>query len=241
MQTCRALKHAHDRGVIHRDIKPANLLYSSEGQIKLSDFGIAKLFGNSGMTAVGGVLGTAEYMAPEQTDGRAITPRCDLYSLGGVMYTLLAGRPPFKATTVVEMLQLQRYAEPDPVRFYAPDVPRAAGTNRRTARQGPPEKRIATAVVLMRRLESMRHGLSARVDPILTAPTQVVPFPPGQQRPRFLRNRPSVSRGATMTAPGPATPVPTCQDGRGLRAGRPGVLQGCHGGRATRTRTVDDS
>jgi len=82
IQVCRALKHAHDRGVIHRDIKPANLLLAADGTVKLSDFGIAKLFGNSGMTADGGVLGTAEYMAPEQADGRPVTHRCDLYSLG---------------------------------------------------------------------------------------------------------------------------------------------------------------
>ena len=67
------------------------------GEIKLSDFGIARLFGNTRMTSDGGVLGTAEYMAPEQADGRVVTDRCDQYSLGGVMYALLAGRPPFRA------------------------------------------------------------------------------------------------------------------------------------------------
>ena len=191
IQTCRALKHAHDRGVIHRDIKPANLLLTPEGQIKLSDFGIAKLFGTPGMTAVGGVLGTAEYMAPEQTDGRPITPRCDLYSLGGVMYMLLAGRPPFKAATLVEMLQLQRYAEPDPVRRYAPDVPEQLQFILADLLIKDPDQRIATAMVLSRRLEAMRHGLSVRIDPILTAPTQPVQIGPDV----------SVS-SATMTAPG---------------------------------------
>ena len=89
---CRALKHAHDHGIIHRDIKPANLLLNASGEIKLSDFGIARLFGNSRVTSEGGVLGTAEYMAPEQADGRPVTDRCDQYSLGGVMYAL-ARRP----------------------------------------------------------------------------------------------------------------------------------------------------
>ena len=200
IQTCRALKHAHDRGVIHRDIKPANLLLTPEGQVKLSDFGIAKLFGSTGLTAVGGVLGTAEYMAPEQTDGRSITPRCDLYSLGGVMYTLLAGRPPFKAATLVEMIQLQRYAEPDPVRRYAPDVPEELQFIIADLLVKDPDARIATAMVLSRRLESMRHGLSAvRVDPLLSAPTQAV-LPP---------DAPAVSiSSATMTAPGAAVPPP---------------------------------
>lgn len=125
IKLCRALKHAHDHGIIHRDIKPANLLLTPEGDIKLSDFGIARLFGNTRVTSDGGVLGTAEYMAPEQADGRPVTDRCDQYSLGGVMYALLAGRAPFRASSLVEMLQLQRFAEPDPVRRYAADCPEA--------------------------------------------------------------------------------------------------------------------
>jgi len=162
IQTCRALKHAHDRGVIHRDMKPANLLLAPTGEVKLSDFGIAKLFGSTGMTASGGVLGTAEFMAPEQADGRPVTHRCDLYSLGGVMYTLLAGRPPFRASNLLEMLQLQRYAEPDPVRRYAPDVPEELEHIIGQLLEKDPERRIHTAMVLSRRLEAMRHGLSHR-------------------------------------------------------------------------------
>lgn len=166
LQVCRALKHAHDRGVIHRDIKPANLLLAGDGTIKLSDFGIAKLFGNSGLTADGGLLGTAEYMAPEQADGRPVTHRCDLYSLGGVLYTLLARRPPFRATSMVEMLQLQRYAEPEPLRRYASDVPAEMEAIVATLLAKDPERRIPTAMVLARRLEAMKHGLSLRSDDV---------------------------------------------------------------------------
>ena len=71
IELAQALRHAHDRGVIHRDIKPGNLLLTAEGQVKLSDFGIARLFGSRGQTTAGSVLGTAEFMAPEQADGRA--------------------------------------------------------------------------------------------------------------------------------------------------------------------------
>ena len=160
IKLCRALKHAHDAGVIHRDIKPANLLLSEAGEIKLSDFGIARLFGNTRMTSDGGVLGTAEYMAPEQADGRVVTDRCDQYSLGGVMYALLAGRPPFRAGSLLEMLQLQRFAEPEPVRRYAPDTPAELDQIIRQLLEKDPQRRFANALILGRSLESMQRGLS---------------------------------------------------------------------------------
>ena len=119
----RALKHAHDHGVIHRDLKPANLLLTTEGDVKLADFGIARLFGNTRLTSTGGPIGTAEYMAPEQGDGRGVTPHCDLYSLGGVLFAMLAGRPPFRGGSLLELLQHHRYSEPPRVTRFAPDVP----------------------------------------------------------------------------------------------------------------------
>ena len=160
IKLCRALKHAHDAGVIHRDIKPANLLLSETGEIKLSDFGIARLFGNTRMTSDGGVLGTAEYMAPEQADGRVVTDRCDQYSLGGVMYALLTGRPPFRAGSLVEMLQLQRFAEAEPVRRYAPDTPAELDQIIRQLLEKDPQRRFVNALILGRSLESMQRGLS---------------------------------------------------------------------------------
>jgi serine/threonine-protein kinase len=174
---CRALRHAHDRGIIHRDIKPANLLLSREGEIKLSDFGIAKLFGASGMTADGGVIGTAEYMSPEQADGRPVTHRCDLYSLGCVMYALCAGRPPFRARSLPEMLHMQRYAEPEPLRSFAPDVPIELEQIVSELLIKDAEHRIPTALVLGRRLEAMSHGLARREQRAQLQP-EVVDAPP---------------------------------------------------------------
>jgi len=157
---CKALKHAHDRGVIHRDIKPANLLLSPDGGIKLSDFGIAKLFGSSGMTIDGGVLGTAEYMSPEQAEGKTVTSRCDLYSLGGVLYALLAGKPPFQARSLPEMLHLQRTAIPDSVRRHAPETPAELDQIISHLLEKDPTRRIPNALVLSRRLEAMSRALS---------------------------------------------------------------------------------
>ncbi len=160
IKLCKALKHAHDHGVIHRDLKPANLLMSADGEIKLSDFGIARLFGNTRLTSDGGVLGTAEYMAPEQADGRTITDRCDQYSLGGVLYALLAGRPPFRATSLVEMLQLQRFADPEPVTRFAPQTPAELARIIHQLLDKEPQKRFANTLMLARSLEAMERGLS---------------------------------------------------------------------------------
>jgi serine/threonine-protein kinase len=160
IQLCRALKHAHDHGVIHRDLKPANVLMNSTGQVKLADFGIARLFGNTQLTTAGGVLGTADYMSPEQADGRPITDRCDQYSLGGVMYALLAGRPPFRAKSLPQMLQLQRYADPEPVRRYAPDAPVELERVVMQLLSKNPDDRFPNMKVLARHLEAMQRALS---------------------------------------------------------------------------------
>lgn len=165
IQICRALKHAHDHGVVHRDIKPANLMLTSDNRIKIADFGIARLFGGTQLTTAGGVLGTADYMSPEQADGRAVTDQCDQYSLGGVMYALLAGRPPFLAKTMPEMLQLQRFAEPEPVRRYAVDTPDQLDRLITQLLAKDPNERFPNALVLSRHMEAMLKALSRPVKP----------------------------------------------------------------------------
>jgi eukaryotic-like serine/threonine-protein kinase len=159
-QVCRALKHAHDHGVIHRDIKPANLMLTNENRIKIADFGIARLFGGSQLTTAGGVLGTADYMSPEQADGRPITEKCDQYGLGGAMYAILAGRPPFRAKTMPEMLQMQRFAEPEPVRRFASDTPEQLERLIQQLLAKDPENRFPNVLVLGRHMEAMEKALS---------------------------------------------------------------------------------
>ena len=156
----RALRHAHDRGVIHRDIKPGNLLLTEEGVLKLSDFGIARLFGNGRLTGVGSVLGTAEFMAPEQAEGRAVDPRSDLYSLGGVLYVLLARRPLYNARSFAEMLDKQRFEKPAPLRQFAADIPAELEQIVHRLLEKDPERRFGTAMVLERRLETMLESFS---------------------------------------------------------------------------------
>ena len=163
IQLCKALKHAHDHGIIHRDLKPANVVLTSDGHVKLLDFGIARLFGNTQLTSAGGVLGTADYMSPEQADGRPVTDRCDQYSLGGVMYALATGRPPFQARSLPELLHLQRYADPEPVRRYAHDVPVELERIILQLLAKDPEKRFPNVLVLAKHMTAMVRAFSRPV------------------------------------------------------------------------------
>jgi serine/threonine protein kinase len=182
----QALKHAHDRGIIHRDLKPANLLIDSQDHIKLTDFGIAKLYGGMNVTAEGGVLGTADYMAPEQAEGKQVTSRCDLYALGSVLYALLTGKPPFAAKSMVEVIAALQKEKPVPVRRLAPDTPEEFEKIIHQLLEKDPHKRIPTALALANRLKAMEHALSLETrvmdprnqadDPEIILPEDTSPF-----------------------------------------------------------------
>ena len=178
IETCRALRHAHDRGVIHRDIKPGNLLMAAEDHVKLSDFGIARLFGYTRLTSAGSVLGTAEYMAPEQAEGRAVDGRADLYSLGALMYALLARRPVFRGKSLPEMLHQQRFEQPEPVRKHAPDTPEELERIMGQLLEKDPGRRIPNADILARRLEAMMHALSLGSETVEADKSWFLPEPP---------------------------------------------------------------
>jgi serine/threonine-protein kinase len=105
-QLCAALQHAHEKGIVHRDLKPSNLMITSDGTLKLTDFGIAKDLDVTALTATNCTVGTASYMSPEQCKGDVITPKSDLYSLGIVFYELVTGRKPFIAENAMEMFLL---------------------------------------------------------------------------------------------------------------------------------------
>ncbi|MCS7304406.1 MAG: serine/threonine protein kinase [Thermoguttaceae bacterium] len=158
LQICRGLRHAHDRGIIHRDLKPSNLLLAADGTVKLADFGIAQLFGRNRLTAVGSVVGTLDYMAPEQAQGGLVDGRADLYSLGAVLYSLISGRPPLRAKTLAEMLEKLHCSRPEPIRRLAPEVPEAFEQLLEQLLEKDPQRRIATAQIAARRLESLLQG-----------------------------------------------------------------------------------
>ena len=153
-----ALGVAHTFGVVHRDLKPGNLLLDQDERIRLTDFGIAWGFGDMRLTGRGGVLGTADFMAPEQAEGASISPRSDLYSLGAVMYTLLAGRPPFLSKTIPETIRRLRFEEPDAIDPDADDVPVELIEIVMRLLSKDPADRIPTAKALAGRLEEVLHA-----------------------------------------------------------------------------------
>ena len=107
-QTARALYAAHEAGLVHRDVKPGNLLITPEGQVKITDFGIARVADQVGLTATGQVMGTVQYLSPEQATGKPATPSTDIYSLGIVAYECLAGKRPFTGDSqmIIAMAQI---------------------------------------------------------------------------------------------------------------------------------------
>ena len=184
VEICAALKHAHDSGVIHRDLKPANLLRTADGHIKLTDFGIAKLFGASHRTADGSVVGTADFMAPEQADSRPVTNRTDLYGLGAVMFTLLARRTPFQGGSLPQVIHKLKYEEAPSVRRYAPHVPEELDLIISELLRKDPQHRVATALVLANRLRALEHAILARPESALppdAQPTRLAPAEPNPE------------------------------------------------------------
>jgi serine/threonine-protein kinase len=121
-QILSALKFAHRHGIVHRDIKPHNVVVDPDGQLKVTDFGIARA-GASQMTEVGSIIGTAQYLSPEQARGAPVDPTSDLYSLGIVLYELLTGTVPFNGETPVEIAMKHLQATPEPPSAKRPDVP----------------------------------------------------------------------------------------------------------------------
>jgi len=123
-----ALAYSHQRGIVHRDIKPANVMLNRNGEVKVMDFGIARAMsdGASTMTQTSAVIGTAQYLSPEQARGEQVDARSDIYSAGCLLYELLAGRPPFVGDSPVSVAYQHVREEPIPPSHIDPDVPAAA-------------------------------------------------------------------------------------------------------------------
>lgn len=183
-QVAPALKHAHDRGVIHRDLKPSNLLLNvarhgvAGHTAKLTDFGIASLFSSPHLTVTGGVIGTPEYLSPEQAAGKPVTKKSDLYSLGVLLYALATGTTPFVGEPI-DLLHKHRFAQFDRPGRLVPDMHPDFEEIICSLLEKDPAARPGDAGVLFRRLDSLRKKLARRAERETVDPgTDVTPLPP---------------------------------------------------------------
>lgn len=216
-QIAGALDYAHSKGVIHRDIKPSNIMIAENGWVYLTDFGLARSLSGGGMTMAGTVMGTPEYMSPEQAQGLAtIGTPTDIYALGVVVYELLTGKMPFQADTPMGMLIARLQQAPRPPRDYRGDLPEAVEDVIMRALARKPEARFPTAGALVQALKqaaniqtSSRMPVSPPLSPPRGTPVPVTDattvLPPTSQ-PTVVS---AASQPTAMMSPNtpPATPM----------------------------------
>ena len=122
-QVCEGLAEAHRFGVVHRDLKPSNIMIDKEGNARIMDFGIARSLGEKGITGAGVMIGTPEYMSPEQAEAKAVDQRSDIYSLGVILYEMLTGRVPFEGDTPLSIAMKHKGEMPQDPRELNTQVP----------------------------------------------------------------------------------------------------------------------
>ena len=199
-QVCLALQASHEAGIVHRDIKPQNILMGPDGTMKLADFGIARAQDLSTMTRTGMVMGTPHYMPPEQARGQQSDIRSDLYSLGVVLYQMLAGQLPFEGDTPWEVIRRQVEENPTPVRQVRPEVPRGLASIVERCLSKEPAARYQTPIQMAQALEhAMPKAISAAERPPVagarpvTPPAAPAPDAPAQPMPPAAPPRPSTT------------------------------------------------
>lgn len=233
-QVCDALEYAHQRGMIHRDIKPANIMINEQGQAILMDFGVAKIVGGKQLTATGVVVGTANYISPEQVKGEDLDRRVDLYALGIMLYEMLSGRPPFDADSAATIM-MKHVNNPVPdIQRTNPNVPDDLVAIIDKALKKDRNARFSTAAEMSQALRSARLVPPAAkppiaattIDPPTSEPAGAAPSQTGYPEmtpPRSGGRAPAPP--VSPPQPPSAQPVPSRSGGRrGLLAGGAAVL-----------------
>ncbi|MCC6191131.1 MAG: protein kinase, partial [Anaerolineales bacterium] len=202
IDVAEAIEYAHQRGLIHRDIKPANVMLNPQGQAVLMDFGIAKIMGSAAHTATGTVMGTAQYISPEQVRGLRPTTRSDVYSLGVTLFEMAAGRPPFDGDSAMSvMLKHVNEPVPDLARLNPSLPPDLIAIIERTLAKEPDE-RIPSGAALATALRKVRDRLRDGAATVLEA------SPAGRQPTATQIEIPSAAPDATVPPPVVTPPQP---------------------------------
>jgi serine/threonine-protein kinase len=183
LQVALALEAAHDRGVVHRDVKPQNVILAEEGRAKVTDFGIARARDTGAITVTGTVMGTSDYIPPEQAQGEPAGEQGDVYSLGVVLYELLTGEVPYEAENPVAVAMRHVHDPVPSARERRPDVPPRVDAIVRRALAKDPDQRYASMSDLIADLEAARLGEGPSDD---SAATMIVP---PVRAPRAYRGR----------------------------------------------------
>jgi serine/threonine protein kinase len=204
-QLCRALAGAHAQRIVHRDVKPANIMLSTEGRVKVGDFGVARLAEGTTDATAASIVGTPRYMAPEQGRGRATTAATDIYSAGVVLYEMLAGAPPFGAGSVVELALLHLHEPPPPL---SPRLPTSLVAIVERALAKDPAQRYAHGAEMAEALLEARRSSATGPRPPRTRPMAAMRTrTAGREEDRSLVGAGAGSGGGVkMPPPTPRTP-----------------------------------
>ena len=227
-QACEALDYAHKAGIVHRDIKPQNILFTDNGQVKLTDFGIAAAAGSAGLTPDGKVLGSAHYISPEQAQGASAGPMSDIYSLGVVLYEALTGRLPFDGESAADIAAMHLRETPPSPRSVNPNISPSTEyvVNKAMARDQ--QRRYRSAAELLADLRKLSQGAELDQTGVLTPPSMpeaTMPLPsapvgPGPTQPigPYQRPEPTVAPPSAVSRPKPpeTSPVASAMAGIGV-------------------------